>query len=310
MRYLDRVSTVAAKALEHGATFDTWRDGAPTRRIRWQCSGNCSEPVTVELYGRKSADHRNPDRIMAEIFKKFPGATVTSDTRGDNRPRGIPKHVTQRPGEAGKPLTVEMEVRCRRCDNCRRWTSWQWTKRALAEYSAAHRTWFGTLTLSPTAHTNALAKARRRLDAQGIDFDALPLVEQFALRHREICPEITRYLKRVRKESGARLRYLLVAEAHKSGLPHYHMLILEMTLSDQVRHRTLSDQWLLGFSNWKLANDRRAATYLCKYIAKSASARVRASIGFGNATPLGIATDDDSRASRGTAKQESGGQVA
>lgn len=181
----------------------------------------------------------------------------------------------------GTSLEVNMTVRCRKCDKCRAVRRRLWSARARAEVQASVRTWFVTLTLRPEEQYRFLAQARLSAKAASEDFDALPYWRQFDLRHRAICPEITKYLKRVRTESGAPLRYLLVAEAHKSGAPHYHMLVHETDVSSPVRHACLSSQWKLGFSNIKLCSDLRMATYLCKYLSKSNAARVRASLRYG-----------------------------
>lgn len=93
--------------------------------------------------------------------------------------------------------------------------------------------------------------------------------------------EITKYLKRVRKKSGAPLRYILVAEAHKSGLPHYHMLIHECDPSRQVRHKDLTAAWSWGFTRFKLVETSNTAWYVCKYLSKAQLARVRASVRYG-----------------------------
>ena len=125
--------------------------------------------------------------------------------------------------------------------------------------------------------------ARQRLVARAVDFDLLSISQQFQARHQAIGPELTLFLKRVRKESAAKLRYCLVAEAHKSGLPHYHLVVHE-TGGQPVRHKTLQGQWKLGFSNWKLVdiNDSgKTAAYVAKYLSKSALARVRASKHYG-----------------------------
>lgn len=282
--YLDSVQKLAVKALANGASRPSFG------RVRWNIAGNCTQPVTVERYARPSPKHRNPDRVLAWVFKHAPGSAVTLDTRR-RKPRGQGRFVNVLgPDHDGMPMTVEMETRCRRCEKCRAVRAAVWRYRAKAEYAFAQRTWFGTITLSPSAHLVALSQARRRLHAQGIDFDTLPLVEQFVLRHEAICPSLTRYLKRVRKASGARLRYLLVAEAHESWLPHYHMLVHEVAGSTSVKHAILRDQWHMGFTHWKLVNDPRAATYLCKYLSKSTIARVRASVRYGEGTPCGIAS--------------------
>jgi hypothetical protein len=119
---------------------------------------------------------------------------------------------------------VDMTVRCRQCPPCLRMRSRLWAARCAAEISTAERTWFGTLTLAPEEHYRAA------LLGGGFTF---------LERHREISGWLTRYLKRVRKEAGCSFRYCLVAESHKSGLPHYHMLLHERDLQSAVRHRTL-----------------------------------------------------------------------
>lgn len=90
-------------------------------------------------------------------------------------------------------------------------------------------------------------------------------------------------LKRLRKAHGKRggLRYLVVMEAHKSNLPHYHILLHEVFTDYPMRKALLRPAWRFGFSHWKLA-DEKAAPYVAKYLAKSAQARIRASIDYGN----------------------------
>ena len=181
---------------------------------------------------------------------------------------------------------VDLDVRCRRCKPCLRHRSFVWSQRATAEINTATRTWFGTLTLSPEAHYQMLCHAR----ARHVEFDALSDCAQFAMRHVAISAELTKWLKRVRKSSGANLRYCLVAERHKSGLPHYHVLIHETRVSKPVRYRDLSDTWHLGFTKFNLVKDTRAAQYVCKYLSKDASARVRASIAYGRTPVLPVST--------------------
>ena len=145
------------------------------------------------------------------------------------------------------------------------------------------RTWFLTLTLSPEAHFKHRLLAYQRLRAKGEEFDRLDAERQFRELVTEANREITLYLKRVRKESGAPLRYCLVAERHKSGLPHFHALLHEVG-DGAVRAKTLKRQWRLGFSQCKLvaqSDENKAASYVAKYLSKSAAARVRASKGYG-----------------------------
>jgi hypothetical protein len=153
-----------------------------------------------------------------------------------------------------------------------------WTQRATLECAKANRTWFGTLTLSPWRHDYAANLARIRLARNGVDLEALAPGEQFAERHREISKEITKYLKRVRKKVA--FRYLIICEAHVSGLPHYHILVHETHAPIEWRH--LSWPWKWGFSKFKLVKDEaHSADYVCKYLSKSDRARVRASVRYG-----------------------------
>lgn len=214
-----------------------------------------------------------------------------------------PDRARPRPGSARRPGSrwvrrwVDLEVRCRRCANCLAMRRRMWSARVKFELTAhamiGARTWFGTLTLSPEQQFIALATARKEATTSGQDFDIDKTDEQqFIARHRTISRWLTLYLKRVRKQAGVPFRYLLVCEKHKSGLPHYHILIHEDSASSQIPKRILNDQWIHGFSRWKLVEDLRQGTYLCKYLAKSPEARVRASGQYGriaNPPPVVIA---------------------
>lgn len=179
------------------------------------------------------------------------------------------------------PLTVAITVKCRKCEVCLAQRRRLWKRRAKTETERAKRTWFGTLTLSPTEHNSALARCRADLYRQGLDYDQLSYKEQFAMLHAIHGKQITAFLKRIREETSAPLRFLLVCEAHQSGLPHYHLLLHEQDELQPVRKRTLQAQWTQGFSAWKLVSDVSQATYLCKYLAKTTAARVRASLHYG-----------------------------
>lgn len=221
-------------------------------RVRWDISGDCQSPVEQLLYGR-------PDG------KEF----VYQGGRG--------------------PLIIDLIVKCRRCDHCLQKRSAHWRLRALAEWRAAElrgcRTWMVTMTFTPQAQFYFLSLARRGLDAQGVDFDRLPVDEQFRELNRHAGKEVTLALKRLRKGGAgygpAECRYLLVAEAHKSGLPHYHALIHETNPERPVRHAAIKRCWRAGFLDARLVDDSQQATYATKYLSKSALARVRASSGYG-----------------------------
>lgn len=198
-----------------------------------------------------------------------------------------------------------MHVRCRKCENCKRMRAARWRSAAMAEIRDANRTWFATFTLSPEQHFLAAARARRREHLTEIDFEALPLEEQFRMRHRQCGRLLTLWLKKVRKASKAHLRYLIVAEEHKTGLPHYHALVHEIG-DIAVTKRQLQGKWPWGFTTMKLVSDPRAAMYVTKYIAKSSLARVRASERYGQSSvrrTIGVAVNkhDPRNQNEGTA---------
>lgn len=237
-------------------------------------AGNCKRPVMVALTGM--ADARLHRLRQIEEF------LASSPLHDWDQVRGLVDwhgDAEARSWADPKPLNVDVAVRCRKCETCLKARAAHWRMRAVQEYRLARRTWFGTLTLEPSAHFKALSQARVALAREGIDFETLSGEEQLSERHKQIAPLITLFLKRIRKRSGAKLRYMLVMEAHKSGLPHYHILIHESVGS--VLHRQLQGCWDHGFSNWKLVADDEAASYVCKYLAKSALARVRASVRYG-----------------------------
>ena len=252
-------------------------------RTEWDVSGDCENPLTRELHANPPPDHHRDQRhakatdFAEAVRKAFPGAYLKEALPTDRK--GSRKTVDV--GHRKKvPLTLELTVRCRNCSRCRRKRSQMWAARAITEYKQASRTWFGTITLHPDQNQQSLARARRNLLRRGVVWETLTPKEQFAQLHQQNAVQLTLWLKRVRKESGAKLRFLLVCEEHKSGLPHYHVLVHEQ-VGSVVRHRVLSSQWKLGFTNFKIVTDVKQAAYVCKYLSKSALARVRASARYG-----------------------------
>lgn len=247
-RYIERKS--ALRSLAKG--FDRIERPTPST-FKVDYAGNCQNPVT--------------------IFRD--GVSLHKTTR--SRVYGT---ATER------PVMTELEVPCRKCDNCLRRRAAHWRMRANSEWQAASRTWFGTLTLRPDIHFRVTAECRLRwakaLEPEDRDFDTFPPERQFAERHSVISKEITRFVKRIRESSGAELRLLCIAEEHKSGLPHYHMLIHEANPQTSISKAQLEAGWKWGFSHWRLVKDARAASYATKYLSKSSMARVRASLDYGN----------------------------
>lgn len=126
---------------------------------------------------------------------------------------------------------------------------------------------------------------RQKQRDKAVNPDDLLPVQYWGALHREILPSLQRYLKRLRKGYPNALRFVSIGELHTDIVfPHYHMLIHEQRVDLPIRHRELSGQYDLGFSNWKLVNDLDGATYVAKYLYKdnlAGWARVRASQEYG-----------------------------
>lgn len=195
----------------------------------------------------------------------------------DPVPVELYSRVSARHNSGRRPMTVILETRCRKCMWCLQQRRSFWTMRALDEYRASSRTWFLTLTLDP--HNQWIAECTARSERE--NFDDLAPPQKFAALVQVVGRELTRFVKRVRKNSRARIRYLLVAEAHQNGRPHFHMLIHELDKEAPVRKQVIKDAWRFGFSKSTLVNDPRGAVYLCKYLSKDARTRVRASFKYG-----------------------------
>lgn len=217
-------------------------------RIEWPIAGNCEDPLT-------------------RIFFARPG-----ETKDIAVTRNTPV-----------PLQVDLDVRCRKCPKCLRFRQQQWAAKAIYEYRSSYRTWRCTFTFSPAKHDDIRDRIRLTYGKKGEDFDCFSESEQFRLRHGACSKLLTLWLKRVRKNSGAKLRYLIVLEAHQSGLPHYHAVLHEPEHEERVTKRCLEHAWPYGFTRFALLPDDESglATYACKYLSKSLLARVRASQAYG-----------------------------
>ncbi len=242
----DRLMWLFTRALEGGA-----------RRLsmsacEWDISGNCLLPYRTEYVGRpRTGPIDNPDKFF--VFE-------------------------------GKKMTMRVDIltRCGRCEPCGRARAAEWRIRTQQETARAARTWFGTLTLRPDLQYRMLEIARANAGARAIPWDELDDDQRFKRQADASLKEVTKYLKRVRAMSNVPLRYVCVTEKHKSGLPHFHLLVHEVELRP-VTHRILSSQWRLGFEKWRLIpfDNLKTASYLCKYLTKTLAVRVRASKFYG-----------------------------
>lgn len=227
----------------------------PVTRLEWSCYGRCQRPVTVEYVSRPQIKN---DRVIVVNGRMPVGAHAT-------------EHV---------PHNAVLHVSCRRCDGCLRARSQHWRLRCMAEYAQSPRTWLGTLTFRPELQFAALNRARETCRKRGLSYEELSEEQAFSFRERELTKEVVLYLKRLRKM--ARFRQMFVAEAHKNGGVHYHVMLHECRDAEPLRHAALA-RWPCGFSNWKLVKDKNGAGYAAKYLNKSGLVRVRASIGYGSA---------------------------
>ena len=245
----EALQRLMARALSEGATSQA---GLPNR-VQWDCYGTCETPSFRELHAR------------------------------DTDKRGINTRFVS-PGWSG---TLIMRVPCRKCAGCLRYKASLWRKRSTAELAIAPRTWMGSFTFSPEEHYMAALRIRSACRHRSVDPDTLNDVEMFKFRVADMGAVATRYFKRLRKHKAV-FRYLLVTEAHKSGLPHLHVLLHEADHFQPVRKRLLQEQWPHGFTNFKLVEDgAKASYYVTKYVAKGMLSRVRASqhYGYGGKKP-------------------------
>lgn len=156
-----------------------------------------------------------------------------------------------------------------------------WMHRAESEIRRHQRTWFCTFTLSPEQHALMWMKACSRLRKAGINPSELSAERGFKERAAESQKLFSDFMKRLRKKGKSQVRYLLVVESHKSGLPHLHALLHEVEGS--LTYRDISGEWYAGFCTAKLVEDTtdKSVRYVTKYLAKQAVSRVRASLHYG-----------------------------
>lgn len=217
--------------------------------IQWDVSGRCEKP-------------------RMRTAKAVPGHVWHPDVKMDSY---------------RKSEYIDYLVPCRRCPPCLRTRSALWRYRAKIETLESSRTWFCTYTVRPDNRVWFRAKASK---ANG--HERLSEGKLFAAIAKEIGKEFTKYLKRIRKNYGVPIRYILVFESHKDGFPHLHALIHEQ--GEPLTKRQIQAEWPHGHSQAKLC-DIQASTYVTKYLSKSMLARVRASLRYGQRSNT-IAKDD------------------
>lgn len=170
------------------------------------------------------------------------------------------------------PMELAAMVPCRKCSKCLQYRQMKWRARALTEVTRAKRTWFVTLTFSPSHLAGILMTAKDKSDRE---------VERVAYAH------VQKFYKRLRK-AGHRFRYLSVFErGDKHGRGHYHLLLHEV--DKPITKRQIESKWRrYSFTGCRLvgADDAdRDASYITKYSTKSFEIRPRASQDYGKTVP-------------------------
>lgn len=265
---------------------------------RWVLSGDCTDPFTTVYATDSKTDWRESQSTLVRRF-------VLGDDRvipvGDKIDRGSTFGLVHK-GYRIKPERHHLEIltRCRDCENCRAQRRGLWFHRAKAEVSGNYRTWFGTLTYRPE-------EAMRRGFSRDLELSSFAKLDHLVgapsgkvakdLRDpqkaivRHSGPDITKFLKRVRKNAGRKIRYLIVPELHKSGVPHFHFLLHESEPGQYLTYRVIQAAWSHGFSQAKLVDgSTHAASYVAKYLSKEMYGRVRASQRYGSFSKLHIQT--------------------
>lgn len=217
--------------------------------VEWDISGSCEEPTTREIVSVADATYAKQSWSRKNGFRR-----------------------------------LILHARCRKCASCLRLRAYEWRNRIATEINQSSRTWFMTFTLTPEEHHLCALRAMQRLRKGGWKPEDLSVIRDFQERSREFGYHLTRYFKRLRKNTGSDIRYVLVSERHKSGLPHYHALIHERPGS-KVTYRQLCEEWPHGFVTAKLVdNSEGSSRYITKYVAKSALSRIRASLRYGKSS--------------------------
>lgn len=186
-----------------------------------------------------------------------------------------------RAGGGRRSLEMSFPAPCRKCEKCQRFRRMRWRQRIINEILLAPgRTWFLTLTFAPVHLAGVLLEARAYERAGKTQAEA---IETAAYDH------VQRYLKRLRKNTRTKFRYIAVPEYGEThGRLHYHLLVHEV--ERPILKRSLQAAWRGSFSSAKLVEEDTergvagAASYVAKYLAKSGG-RVRASLRYGALSP-------------------------
>lgn len=169
-----------------------------------------------------------------------------------------------------KPVETLLTVPCRRCGKCLQFRQMQWRERGIVECQRAPRSWMITLTFSPVHLAGILVASRKWAARMG----------EHAAIDRAAYPHLQRFLKRLRKNTRRKFRYLAVFErGEETNRAHYHMLLHEV--DGPVLKAQIERNWR-SFSHVRLVDKASgAASYITKYTTKSLGTRPRASQRYG-----------------------------
>lgn len=234
--------------------------------------GDCEDPVFIEYQG-------NQDKTLARLSQ-------WDETNVDF----APGHGLIGGWGPGKMATAYLSVRCRKCQPCLRQRAKVWATRGRVELIAAKRSWFGTLTYRPMDRFRVRCEADSKAAQGGSPWHTLNASEQFKDMAKVCRRDFQLFMKRVRKQSRARVRYLMTTEAHADGFPHLHLLLHEY--AGNTTKRLLEAQWPHGISHWRVveASDYKVPWYVAKYLTKSILAKPCASLRYGQ-PPLAALTE-------------------
>lgn len=279
----DRFNRLERAALDYGG----WKTSSQTLFL--DLAGRCESPVCATFEYRQSwfdalLRAKALGQPLAErVYARGHRYAFTGPYTGPSWYQdfiSLDQVFTWERVHSAHPRWVDVRYACRHCHACLKARAYLWRRRAEAEIKASSRTWFCTFTLRPEARTIMVCRASQRLR---YSVDTLSDNDWFREVFSEVSKEFTLYMKRVRKQSGARVRFICVAECHLDGWPHMHALIHE---SDKAIPKSLlQEQWRLGFSSAKLC-DFDASRYVSKYLAKQSLARVRASLRYGTSSDI------------------------
>ena len=239
------------------------------------------------MYPHVIADHVGEAFLAGKASRDAKGRWVVSYAGKCTSPVSVPRY------SRNPDAFLVLQASCRKCRACLRARTAYWAVAAMNQTSeceaAGRRTWFGTLTMGPSAQALMLQRALDRALANPAgpqpDWDNPACETRFALLRDEWKREVQLYWKRLRK-AGHVFKYFLVFEPHQSGEPHAHFLLHEQ--EGKITKRDLQGQWPHGFTNVSIVGGRsrraaapeKAAWYVAKYLSKSYQSRQLASQGY------------------------------